>query len=227
LVNVARLSNQELVSRLVEAGPEDPAWLEFLSRFERRVRLTIYRTFRIEAEHNPGLDVDWSGEMVSDLAQDVFLRLLESDRKALAQFKGRSEYSIYTYLRAIASNLVHDHFKKLRAQKTPPAATSLHEPVVSRDGPVEGQSVADYLPNEGPGPEHTAQAEELRRRIAAVIQQLGFPKRDRLVFRFYFLEGRTIEEVASCRAVGLSRSGVEKCVRRLRTAVQKELAEET
>ncbi len=225
-MNVARLSNRELIAHLASAGPDDPAWLEFVSRFERRIRLTIHSRFRVEAQHNRASDVDWTGEMVRDLTQDVFLRLLDAERKPLAHFKGRNENSFYTYLSAIASNLVHDHFRKLRTQKTPPAATSLDEPLPTSDG-AQGPSVGENVASTRPGPEHTAQADELRRRIGAVIQRLGFPKRDRLVFRFYFLEGRTIKELASCRAVGLSRSGVEKCVRRLRVAVQEELTKKT
>jgi RNA polymerase sigma factor (sigma-70 family) len=225
-VNVAQLSNRELIARLVGAGPNDPGWLEFLSRFERRVRLTVYRNFRIEAQQNPRTDVDQSGEMVRDLTQDVFLRLLDSERRALARFKGRSENSIYTYLNTIAVNLVRDHFKKLRAQKTPPAAASLDAPVRATEGSAEGQKIVDLVASENAGPEQTACAKELHQRIAEVIRRTGFPKRDRLVFRFYFLEGRTIAEVASCRSVGLSASGVEKCIRRLRVAIQKEIAEQ-
>ena len=225
-MNVTRLSNRELIAHLVGAGPDDPAWLEFVSRFERRIRLTIYRRFRVEAQHNRASDVDWTGEMVRDLTQDVFLRLLDAERKPLAQFKGRNENSIYAYLGAIASNLVHDHFKTLRAQKTPPAATSLDEKLPTSNA-AQGPSVGESVASTRPGPEHSAEAHELRRQIGAVIQRLGFPKRDRLVFRFYFLEGRTIKELASSRAVGLSRSGVEKCVRRLRVAVQEELTKKT
>ena len=226
-MSVTGLSNRELIHRLVEAGPEDPGWREFLSRFESRIRLTIYRSFRMEALYHPGSDVDRTGEMVRDLTQEVFLRLLDSERKALAQFKGRNENSIYTYLNTIATNLVRDHFKRLRAQKTPPRAASLDEPVRTGEGPAKGQELGDLVASREAGPEHAAQAEEMRRRIARLIQRIGFPKRDRLVYRFYFLEGRTIEEVASCRSIGLSRSGVEKCVRRLRVAVQKELAGES
>lgn len=225
-VDVGRLSNRELIARLVDAGPDDPGWLEFLSRFERRVRLTVYRTYRIEAQHHAGSDVDPTGEIVRDLTQDVFLRLLEARRRALARFKGRSENSVYTYLNTIAVNLVRDHFKKLRAQKTPPAPDSLDRPVRSTDGSPQAQKIVDLVASENLGPEQTASGRELHERIAAVIRRSGFPKRDRLVFRFYFLEGRTIDEVASCRSVGLSPSGVEKCIRRLRVAVQKEIAEQ-
>jgi len=223
-VHVARLSNRELIARLVEAGPDDSAWLEFLSRFERRVRLTIYRSFRVEALQNPGSNVDRSGETVRDLTQDVFLRLLDSERRALSGFRGRSENSIYTYLNTIAVNLVRDHFKKLRAQKTPPAAASLDAPVRAAEGGAEARKIVDLVASDGAGPEQTARERELRQQIAAAIRRTGFPTRDRLVFRFYFLEGRTIEEVAACRSVGLSASGVEKCIRRLRLAIQKEIA---
>lgn len=226
-MDLGRLSNRDLIAHLVDAGPEDPAWIEFLSRFERRVRLTVYRSFRIEAQQSPRSDADPSGEVVRDLTQEVFLRLLGSERRALSRFKGRSENSIYTYLNTIAVNLVRDHFKKLRAQKTPPAAASLDAPVRAAEESPDGQRIGDLVASDHPGPEQTARARELQQRIAEVIRRSGFPKRDRLVFRFYFLEGRTIEEVAACRSVGLSASGVEKCIRRLRLAIQEEISERT
>lgn len=228
-MNPGQLSNRELVSRLVAAGPDDPAWLEFVSRFHRRIRRITYCAYTSEAKRRPGLDVSLPGEIVEDLTQEVFVRLINGDRRALAEFRGLNEHSIYTYLQAIATNLVRDHFKKLRAQRRPPAAKSLAEPLRTADGPIESFTLGDQLPSPGPGPEMAAEAQELQKKIAEAVEQASrgaLSQRDRLIARLFFIEELTMEEIASIGTIGLSASGVEKRIRKIRSAVKELLGEE-
>lgn len=228
-MSLPQLSNRELVSRLVDAGPEDPAWQEFVSRFHGWIRRTAFRAYTMEAEHSHGLDTAVAGEVVDDLTQEVFVRLIDGERRALARFQGRNEHSIYTYLSTIATNLVRDHFKKLRAQRTPPAARSLSEPLRASDAPVDDLTLGDVLSGSSSSPEEMARSVEIRRKIAAAVGRASpgaTSKRDRLIFRLYFVEGLTLEEVASIRSVGLSVSGVEKRVRRIRSALKNSFGKE-
>ncbi len=221
-----RLSNRELVELLVDAGPEDRIWEEFVARFQGRVRLVILRSFRTEAERNPGLDTGPAQDAVLDLTQEVFVKLLESDRRALSRFRGRSEHSIHTYLHTIAVNLVRDHFKKLRAQKTPKAPSSLSN-LVTQELDSDAPSYEQALVSDGPGPERFVASQELRERMGATIEraspQASTRPRDRLIFRLYFIEGLTVGEIAAIPSVSLTESGVEKCVRRIREALRREL----
>jgi RNA polymerase sigma factor (sigma-70 family) len=222
-----RLSNLELVDRLVQANATDSVWSEFVVRFQGRIRLAVLRALRTEASRNPGLDTGSLEDSVSDLTQEVFVKLLEFERRALSRFRGRSEHSIYTYLATIAVNLVRDHFKKLRALKTPRATASISE-AVKLEQESEGLHYDQALSSEGAGPERYVASQELRERMAGVVADASpagrFAARDRLVFRLYFLEGLTVGEVARIPAVGLSPSGVEKCVRRIREALQQNLS---
>lgn len=220
------LSNRDLVERLVDATPEDSVWTEFVARFQSRIRLAVLRCLRTETERNPGLDTGSLQEAVIDLTQDVFVKLLESERRALSRFRGRSEHSIYTYLNTIAVNLVRDHFKRLRAQKTPRATASLQNTVLQEDeadGPVYEQA----LVSDGPGPERFVASQELRERMVAAVARVSpqdaTAPRDRLIFRLYFIEGLTVGEIARIGSVGLSESGIEKCIRRIREALRENL----
>jgi RNA polymerase sigma factor (sigma-70 family) len=222
----AKTTNRDLIARCAEAGPEDPAWPEFFARFHGRLRLIVYRSLVAEASRAGGLDVGSLRDLHLDLVQEAYLKLLAGERRALARFRGRSESSIYTYLASIAVNVVRDHFKKLRALKSPRAALSLDGPGFAADGPLEGARLGDRIQSPGPSPEDAARASELRRQIEQALEQAtrgGAAGRDRLVFRLYFLERLSIDEIAACRGVGLTSSGVEKCVRRLREAVRKVL----
>jgi DNA-directed RNA polymerase specialized sigma24 family protein len=74
-----------------------------------------------------------------------------------------------------------------------------------------------------------AQSTDIRKKISAAVL-LALPgaasKRDRLIFRLYFVEGLTLEEIASIRLVRLSVSGVEKRVRKIRFALKNLLGQE-
>jgi RNA polymerase sigma factor (sigma-70 family) len=230
-VSTANLSNRELVTRLATAGHEDPAWLEFVSRFHGRIRRTIYDVLTRAAGQHPGLNISDLLEIVDDLTQDVFLRLITSERRALAQFRGRNENSIYTYLDAIATNLVRDHLKMLRARTRPTVVTSLDEPRkhLSPDEAAEPLTLGDKLTSPNPDPSVTAQESELSRRIVETVEetsQKNSARRDRLIFRLYFLEGLTVPEIASIRIIKLSSSGVEKRIAKFRSAAKKVLKKE-
>lgn len=223
-----RLSNRDLVERLVDAGPQDYLWEVFVARFQGRIRLVVLRSFQTETERNPGLDTGSPKEAVLDLTQEVFVKLLESDRRALTRFRGRSEHSIHTYLHTIAVNLVRDHFKTLRAQKTPRASASLSN-LVTQELESDGPSYDQALVSDGPGPERFVASKELRDRMGATIDsaspEASTGPRDRLIFRLYFIEGLTVGEISAIPSVRLSESGVDKCVRRIRAALREELQE--
>ena len=214
-----RLPNRDLIQTLAQAVPDDPLWKEFLSRFRSRVRLSVLRCFQTEAERSPSLDAGAPQEVVDDLTQEVFVRLLDGERRTLSRFQGRTEESAYTYLSAIAVNLVRDHFKTLRAHKTLKATASLSN-VVREDGPTYAES----LVSGGTGPERFVASSELRDEIRVVVDGLS-PRgstcaRDRLIFQLFFIEGLTVDEIAANRSIRLSASGVEKCIRRIRKALK-------
>lgn len=215
-MDLSRLPNRELVKQLVRAKPDDPLWREFVSRFGSRIRLVVLRSFETEQVRSPTLDAGSARDAVEDLTQEVFVRLLEGGRRALSRFRGQSDHSIYTYLSAIGVNMVRDHFKKLRG------TTSLSNVIQNE----QSESTLDYgqsLISDAPGPDRFVASHELREAITSVLAETsrdGTTARDRLVFRLFFIEGLTVDEIARSRAIGLSQSGVEKCIRRMRAALK-------
>jgi RNA polymerase sigma factor (sigma-70 family) len=227
-VNSAELSNRELVKRLTKAGPDDPAWAEFFSRYYGRIRTTTHRALTQAARRNPSLDMGDLWEVVEDITQDVFVRLMDDGRRAMAQFKGRNENSFYTYLNAIATNLVRDHIKMLRAQRRPQVAASLDEPRRSNSPEEldEFLTMADKLMSSEPGPDAIIVVGEFRLHISEALDQASrgtSTKRDRLIFRLYFLEGLTIDEITTYRSVRLTQSGIEKRIMKIRSTIKKNL----
>lgn len=222
-----RLPNRELIQSLAQAPPDDPLWNELISRFRPHLRLVVLRSFQTEAERHPSIDAGSPQELVDDLTQEVFVRLVDGDRRAMSRFHGRSEHSATTYLSAIAVNLVRDHFKKLRSMKNPKATASLSS-LAQPEESSGGASHPRAFLSDGPGPERFVASSEIRERIRAVVDELS-PRgttsaRDRLIFQLFFIEGLTVDEIAANRSIRLSASGVEKCIRRIRDALKTRLA---
>lgn len=226
---IKRLSNRALIEHLVDAAGDDLHWPEFVSRFQGRLRMMVARTYQLEAARNPDLDTGPVEATAEDLTQEVFVKLLESHRRALSRFRGRSEHSIVTYLSAIAVNLVRDHFRRLRAQKTPRASFSLASQMPPAEETEDPVPFENRLVCDGEGPEGYVARAELRERIREALKELSAAPRtsgrDRLVFRLYFVEGLTVSEIARVGAVRLSESGVEKCIRRIREILKRRLSE--
>jgi DNA-directed RNA polymerase specialized sigma subunit len=78
--------------------------------------------------------------------------------------------------------------------------------------------------------EATAQDPVEREILAHEVEQLslqaiqdgsGEPDRDRLIFQLYYFDGLSTGQIAACKGVGLSKTGVEKILNRLKNKVQR------
>ena len=104
----AEFSSEELVKACV--GSKDAsAWTEFIRRFHVVIAAAVLRTASRWGETAP-----WQ---LDDLIQDTYLKLCENDSRLLRSFEPRQEDSIYGYLKVVAANVVHDHFKSALAAK--------------------------------------------------------------------------------------------------------------
>lgn len=122
-VEKTKLKNTELVKHCANNLNSNIAWSEFLSRYEKRICYTITQECKKNEINKYCLQFE---ETVRDLVQDVYLKILENDCKALKKFRGDSENSIYSYLTVIAKNVVRNYIIKMQAQKRPQIETFLN-----------------------------------------------------------------------------------------------------
>jgi DNA-directed RNA polymerase specialized sigma24 family protein len=77
--------------------------VEFIRRFQLVIAAAVLRTARQWGEP--------SRAQLDDLTQNTYLKLCENDSRLLRSFQPRHEDSIYGFLKVVAANVVHDHFK--------------------------------------------------------------------------------------------------------------------
>lgn len=176
-------------------------WEEFLERCTPVVSAVVAHITR-----------RWTGTASSshvlDIAQEVFLRLCERDRRILREFEPHGDTSFFGLLRVIAASVANDYFRRQHSAKRGGqlAITALDElapGAMPSSGPATANMHRDLLLSEID--HHLMRAADV------------FSNRDRAIFWLYYRHGLTAEEIAGLPSVHLSPKGVESVLRRVTT----------
>jgi RNA polymerase sigma factor (sigma-70 family) len=197
------LTHTKLVELCAETPRNEKAWTEFCARFDDHVRLMILRECR---EKHLSKDKPQFEEIFADLVQDVYLKLVQKNCKALREYKASAENSIYAYLAIIARNVVRGHFTKEGAKKRRARLVSLDAPAAS--SAEEGElRVIDTIPSPDPGPDASLDRESQKQELASLLDKILTGKskaRDKLIFKLYWFEKFSPEQISAYCGIQLS-----------------------
>jgi DNA-directed RNA polymerase specialized sigma24 family protein len=112
--NLKKLTNVQLVQIIANEPCNEEAWREFLHRFHKYVSFTIYSACK-RLGYAEGV------AKVEDLAQEVYIKLLNNNCEPLKRFTSLYENAILKYLKITAIRAVHTDFTTWKAQKRQPA----------------------------------------------------------------------------------------------------------
>jgi RNA polymerase sigma-70 factor (ECF subfamily) len=202
----AALSLQEVVG-LCAGSSDDEAWEEFVSRVGKPISLTILRTASLWGEP--------SRTLVEDLIQVTYLKLWEGGCCLLRDFAIQRPEAILGYLKKMAANVTHDHFKHGHSQSSggeqPHVSTSDVDLEAGKEvhGSQEKLAFGVFL-NEID--------EYLRRCLRGPDQE-----RDRTIFWLYFRQGMSTKEIASLPTIGLGTKGVGSVIERLKQSIREQI----
>jgi RNA polymerase sigma-70 factor (ECF subfamily) len=204
------LSLQEVVCLC--AGPsDDDAWEEFVSRVGRPISLTVMRTASLWGEA--------SRSLVEDLIQVTYLKLWEDNCRLLRDFAVQHPEATLGYVKKIAANVTHDHFKHGHSQSA--GGDNLHvstsdvDPEAGREVYGSQEKIAfEIFLKELDG--------HLKHGLAGPDQQ-----RDRMIFWLYFRQGMSNKEIASLPTIRLSAKGVGSVIERLKHVIREQILGES
>src|SRR2546426_12049993 len=86
-------------------------WTKFQERFQGLIFLYLMRALRLRRIQEDTSDV------VPDLAQEVYLRLVQHNGRVLRSFRGTTEFSVLAFLGRISSSVVTDYQRQLATEK--------------------------------------------------------------------------------------------------------------
>ncbi len=203
MVRYAKVSSAELV-RLCATSTDERAWAEFIRRFQVVIASTVLRTARQWGEP--------SRAQLDDLIQDTYLKLCENNSRLLAGFRPHREDSIYGFLKVIAANVVHDHFKSALAAKRGAGLTEAIMEPTQTDQRANSSKIFDEVSHRL----QLDQIEKILRQVTAGKDQ----ERKRTIFWLRHRFGLTASEIASIPSIGLTTEGVESVLMRLANMIR-------
>jgi RNA polymerase sigma-70 factor (ECF subfamily) len=149
---------------------EPGAWNDFVDRFLGLIYHVIHHTAHLRS-------APLRPEDTEDVAAEVLLGIVAKDYQVLRQFRGQS--SLATYLTVIARRIcVHELARRAAAREVQPKPDGHRVPEMEIEEPPRAEVGLESL-------------EEVQKLLARL------PSRERAVVRFYYLEGRTYEEIAT------------------------------
>lgn len=187
----------------------EECWTEFVRRFGATVRGALCWTLC-------RLDVALPSDIVDELAQEVYCRLLADRGRPLRSFRGGHERQVRAFLARIARSVVFDHLRLLGAHKRPRLSQ-----------PEDVEAICAWLTDDRPTPEERVLRREQRllvwhrvRRAASNRRPLR--RRNLGILRLALLEGWSSREISRDLGGTLSPSGVDSIICRARQRLAEE-----
>src|SRR5262245_45288726 len=182
-----------LLERCSRRPPDDEAWQEFVRRYHSTIRNNVIKTFHRKAKEESDRKPQFPDDLVEDLVQAVYMRLVEDRNRALERFEGEHENSIYQYLAMISINVVRDYFREIRAQKRPKISICLDELIeIGGDGALSDESSNPWTGS--PAFRGAITEEEIDQALRRAVKGKN-RSRDLVIFKLRYYEGLTLDEI--------------------------------
>jgi RNA polymerase sigma factor (sigma-70 family) len=216
--NLRQLDPIELFRICAAQSENTDAWSEFLRRYMTKLKYFIHgklrQVFGHSIYHNESTAPD--GVQESDLLQNAIVRLVENNCSAMKRFSGTSENDLLAYLAVICRSSVLDTLRRTNALKRRPAVADGEETVLA---PIVNFRPANHTEFEREILAHELVSLSLQT-IQAYSRSDDVSNRDRLVFKLHFFDGLSSSQICRCEGINLSKTGVEKVLKRLVGQVQ-------
>jgi DNA-directed RNA polymerase specialized sigma24 family protein len=204
------MSAADLVRECGERLTDRELWKEFQKRFQGLIFLYLMRSLRIDRIQDDAADI------VPDLAQEVYLRLVQPDGRTLRSFRGTTEFSVMAFLAKISSSVVHDHY---RAETT----GKRRGQVIPIDSAEAAEGHAKKSPDSPPTDSSLLSSVASWIDVERIVQ--GDPdrknaRRNALIFKLHYIDGFQAGEIAGFPGFELTKAGVEAILSRLRKRIQ-------
>ncbi len=202
----AEISSAELLRQCGQRLGDSKLWELFQQRFRRLIFLYILRALQ---HHSKRDDVQ---ELAADLAQEVYLRLVRKNGSMLREFRGESDFSVTAFLGRICASVVSDHFRQQegtfrRFVENVIPIEQAREAIESFKQDRDGFNVGAIL-----------SWIDVQRVIDSDPDQKN-AQRNALIFKLFYIDGLTAEEIAASPGFDISESGVHGVLLRIRRRI--------
>ncbi|NIR47791.1 hypothetical protein GWO43_05000 [candidate division KSB1 bacterium] len=201
------LPYNELIAKCTQKSEDwDKTWREFENRYGKLILIYLHREFTRSGGTKFTKQMN---ETIKDLRQDVYIKLLANNGSALRNFRGDSETSFRAYLNSISINVVKNYIKSKISEKRGAESVikdlEFHQPqTTNTSDELEEEFFKESI------------IEKLRQCYKS--RNIG---RDLLIFRLICFEGHSAAEIQSSFNFGLSVSGIDTLISRMKKTLKK------
>jgi RNA polymerase sigma factor (sigma-70 family) len=217
------LTVHELLILCLQRPPDEEAWREFVHRYHGAIKTSVAKTFHLRASQETDRRAQFPDDLIEDLVQAVYVRLIEDGNRALKRFEGEHDNSIFQYLGIIAVNVVRDYFREAKAQKRPKLSFSLDELLENLgDGAMLKEAVSNFDVTLATAPASSLTIEDVEGALKRSVSR-RHRDRDMLIFKLRYYEGLTLEEIKKALALDISPIGIGSILNRINGKVRAKL----
>ena len=204
----SKISSAELLRECGQKLTDRNLWAIFQERFQRPIFLYLLRALKYHSKHE---DVD---QLVADLGQEVYVRLVQNEGRLLRSFRGDSDISVMGFFARVCAGVVTDHlrreFGKQRSRDNVVSIEEVREMAEARRTPdrneLDFESIISVIDME---------------KVIANDPDVKNGQRNALIFQLHYKDGLTAKEIAGFRVFDLNTSGVEAVLVRLRKRIRR------
>jgi DNA-directed RNA polymerase specialized sigma24 family protein len=217
-MNPNQLECTHLIAACANDRNDEILWSEFLRRYGWKIRRFIAGTCAAQSAA-AGLPPGVLAHAIepSDLLQSVLVRLVENDCALIKRFAGTNEDGWLAYLAVVTRSVVRDLLRsRIRSKRL---EAGIHSAVFA-----ESWKRTRLLKlNQHITIEQGVLAGEVKAICERTIRNLDgeHANRDILIFHLYFFHDLSVRQIAACKGVELTASGVKKVLAVLRRRVRK------
>jgi DNA-directed RNA polymerase specialized sigma24 family protein len=203
-------SAAELMRECGERLTDRALWTKFQERFQGLIFLYLMRALRLRRIHDDAADV------VPDLAQEVYIRLVQHDGRILRTFRGTTEFSVMAFLARISSSVVQDHHRRGASEKRSAQIVPMESAKAAERGGMLSPDSAEFDSNKLGSILSWIDVE----RIVEGDPDRKNARRNALIFKLHYIDGFESGEIAQFPGFELTKAGVDTILTRLRKRIQ-------
>jgi len=203
----AEPSSADLMRECGRRLTDGALWEIFQKRFHRQVTTYVIRTiWMFHGKSDP--------DLVCDLLQDVYLRLLQNNGRAMSGFRGETDFSVFAFLGRMAMGVVSDYYRSQGAGKRRPAEIISIDEARRREEAGSSQQDFDVT--------SILSWIDVKRLIESEPDRRN-ATRNVLIFKLHYVEGLTVREISQYPGFDLKEPAIEVILKNLRMELKKRM----
>ena len=204
------ISAPDLVRECGDKFTNPELWRQFQEHFQGLIFKYVMRALYLNR-----ISDDVAG-IVPDLVQEVYVRLVQHDGRVLRSFKGTTEFSVMAFLGRVSTSVVQDYQRQITSDKRSAHVIPIDHATAAE---LSRKKLADAPESDSSQLSSILAWIDVERVVEGDSDRKN-SRRNALIFQLHYIHGFDSGEIANFPGFGLTKSGVQAILARLRKRIE-------